>query len=299
MQYPSDTDRRFIELFDGHPDIYGTELGGCVREPLSEGFSHHLQYGIPCGVYPVYGGWTVWGCVDLDIKTDKKPSGDYETEEECDQAADRLCLALEYFRCSSSKERTRSYGRHVWVFCEEPVPSYLMRRALYVACKLADVTTREVNPKQEKLVGDSVGNYVRLPYPNRLSDSGGGRVFLFGEEPLCYEDAVANIRYVDVQGLATLASFYTEKPRQVSNPIPYSSTYRPEGTTTSGIVAWARRITPDDRSAALWWVANTLRSEGVSSAEAEAVLAECCKQWGKHDGREMKEITRLLGKVYA
>jgi hypothetical protein len=151
------TTDRFIKLFRGRGDVYGSETGGCIKMPLTrEVFDSHLAGDTPVGVYPMVplkGDWyTIWGCSDIDV--------------EDMPAAFNLREALEAGGVHAFVEKSRSKGYHVWVFASEPVLASDMRRMLLAAHQVADYPAREVNPKQEQLTSImQYGNYVRLPYP--------------------------------------------------------------------------------------------------------------------------------------
>lgn len=170
---------RFASLFGGREHVYGGGTDGRsfkLTQSWRDVAAGHLHHeGKAIGVYPMWPepcigshAWVCrWGCVDFDIKSDHHKSYDYETEDEAHIAAINLVNVLDAFKIEAWIERTRSCGRHVWVFATEPLAASFMRRALIVACQIAGVPIREVNPKSEGF-GDSIdtlGNYVRLPYP--------------------------------------------------------------------------------------------------------------------------------------
>lgn len=201
--------RDFATLFEGRTDAYGMEWGGCER-PQFHGADPHAYWlervrahlaGEPVGVYPMVpqhpwghpewglDGWDVkWGCVDLDVKAPGKRRWDYETEADAHVAAGNLVAALRALGITGWIERTRSYGRHVWAFASGWTPAADMRRTLLVACKLADVPPTEVNPKSERFESpQSLGNYVRLPYPGPLDQRLPTRVVLHNDLMLSLE----------------------------------------------------------------------------------------------------------------
>lgn len=179
----------FATLFEGSKDAYGTEAGGCFRpdpgNPMHswQNFVHaHLAGANPVGVYPMlrrkslYLGldgpqeweWVVgFGCVDLDHS---KPGAPYASPDDAHGAAVALQSVLAALDICSWIERTRSDGRHVWVFAATPVSAATMRNALVAACDIAQVSTKEVNPKQTYLEPEQVGNYIRGMYPGALNE---------------------------------------------------------------------------------------------------------------------------------
>jgi hypothetical protein len=167
---------QFIDLFQGNVNAVGGEDGMCWRiggEQRREQWEGHVRTHLdgsmePIGVYPMvfhqrfydaeahmHGGWCVhWGCVDFD-----------EGEDESWVHAKNLWTVLDMFGIRAWIERSRSKGYHVWVFAKEWTEAKLMREALLAGCQLVDAPTKEINPKQIELPPDSLGNYVRLPYP--------------------------------------------------------------------------------------------------------------------------------------
>ena len=63
---------RYISLFRGRGDAYGSWEGGCVRKPLdAHTFERHLKGEELIGVYPLIpyksSWWVPWGCTDIDV----------------------------------------------------------------------------------------------------------------------------------------------------------------------------------------------------------------------------------------
>lgn len=178
----------FANLFQGRTDAVGTEAGGCIRLPgewaVQRAIDLHLGHGgkDAIGIYPMRlfpmakatgsgefvraedatneAEWRVhWGCIDFD-----------EGEEISLVHARNVRTALQQLGLTSWIERSRSKGFHVWLFADEWVPARTMRRALLAACQLVDAPTKEINPKQEELNDDQLGNYVRLSHPGGLNE---------------------------------------------------------------------------------------------------------------------------------
>jgi hypothetical protein len=299
-----EADQVFLTAFAGRVDAFGTEEGGCWRiagEQTDIPLLHwHLnsteQHWSPLGVYPINEhGQTRWGCIDLDLHTPTKPAGDYPTPDQAHQAALTLTHVLAHYSIPSYVERTRSDGRHVWVFAASWLDPAIMRRALRVACKIAGVPDREVNPKQESLKPGQLGNYVRLCYPGRGSDQNSRRIFVMEEIPLGYREAMTALEYAPIQNLTRLATHWQDPPP----PAPlYVATEDIQNRKAQAILTWAAGAVPDDRSSGLWWAASRLRDDGLDPGLAVAVLSACAEMWGKYPGRETQECTRIVGKVY-
>lgn len=174
---------RFAWLFAGREDAHGLDGGGCSRVPPD--YAAHLRDGPGIGIYPMvprlsppdgsgvgHLEWVVrFGCVDLDVQREGKRRWDYDTTEQGHVAAFNLKRACNALGMEAWVELTRSRGFHVWVFAEEWVPASWMRRALLVACQVADVPPTEVNPKSEGFAEpETLGNYVRTVYPNGFNE---------------------------------------------------------------------------------------------------------------------------------
>jgi len=122
----------------------------------------HLEGEPPIGVYPLFrkdyqrtAEWYVnWLAVDLD-------EGEPDFVHACN-----LQRLLDRFGIQSWIERSRSKGFHVWVYLRQPLTAEMGREAMLGACRLVDVPTKEVYPKQTVLEGKGFGNCLLLPYPN-------------------------------------------------------------------------------------------------------------------------------------
>ena len=118
----------------------------------------HLERKTSLGVYPLWtrnGVWMVsWCAVDLD------------EGEKSSIHADNLIALLDKSGVKSWKETSKSKGYHVWVYLQEPIAATVARKALTGACRIVDVPTKEVYPKQTMLKEGALGNCLRLPYPN-------------------------------------------------------------------------------------------------------------------------------------
>ncbi len=309
----------FAELFAGRTDAYGTEQGGSQRyldNPSMDGlrgwrplWAGHLEGVKPIGVYPmVYGGtplvqppqWHVkWGCVDFDIAGPTHTKVDYETEAEAHDAARTLVSVLKHFGITGWIERTRSGGRHVWVFLRAWVDAPTVRRALLAACEIAEVATREVNPKQEALPEGALGNYVRLPYPGGKADGALVRCVYATPSDSVYTYAAEFVSHalesrVGAAEMHALAKLWIP-------PAPPKVQFTPEDVADStdrdleelrprmsGItyVTWQKGPPlGGDRSDTLFRLALRAFDDGFSAPEVLRVVADADKRWGKYHAR--------------
>jgi hypothetical protein len=330
----------FAELFEGRKDAYGTEEGGCKRlgedaAPAAAATWHflverHLQGLEPLGVYPMvqhpvvdkdidYGfpvEWCVkWGCVDLDVKREGKSRYDYETEEDAHQAARNLVTALEVLGTTGWIERTRSGGRHVWVFATGWTVAQYMRRALLVACQVADVPPTEVNPKQETLAEGALGNYVRLPYPGGWEDDGSRYIYPPPRPESEYKGgwfSISREGFVE-RALAArsephvykaAADLYVPPKPPVAVHVAPSAMHSDITRRLNGLAFTIWRDGPapgvSDRSRTLFTLAAACRDSGLAPTEAYGVVEDLDARIGKFVGRNdrEKQLTRIIERAY-
>lgn len=155
----------FEQLFAGRSDVTGGDAGVCLRQQPD--YRAHLDGTMPMGIYPLLDDATTWwGCIDVDVDDIGLAANTWKS--------------LKAIGLSSYVERSRSKGYHVWCFFDQPMPAALVRRALLVPSQLLgnELLSKEVNPKQAVLVPGSVGNYVRLPYPDGLHQTPERQVIL-------------------------------------------------------------------------------------------------------------------------
>ena len=300
------TDREavFAALFAGRTDAYGTENGRCARMPFDPALlaRRHLDGTELVGIYPMVhldNGWHVhWGCVDFDVQTKGKPSWDYEDEQAAHTAAVDLQTVLASRGITSWVEQTRSHGRHVWVFATQWIPARIMRRALLVACTVAQVSTREINPKQEDLPDTgSLGNYVRLPYAHSTD-----RPMLDGDTPILVDDFLSRALTgrTTFSLLNSIANLYVP-PKPVTQPKP---TFTPNGSSAPrelnalGRALWQNGPFDGDRSRGMFALAGYARRSGLSPSEVYDVLKTC--PWSKFQGRhdEDRRIQQIVERIW-
>jgi hypothetical protein len=331
----------FADLFEGRKDAYGADFGGSVHVPdvnrwtwddeSMSPWAKHLSGEEPIGVYPMvptgsiegrnfhFTTWSVkWGCVDFDIKSEGHKLSDYPTEEEAHDAALNLVDMLAEFGITAWIERTRSGGRHVWVFAETWVPASTMRRALHVACDLVGASTREVNPKSEGegQPPEFLGNYVRLPYPGGVARESRyiyARNFEIGNFPLPRDAFVESAlkKRCTADELEVLAKHYVEPKKsrilgQRLDPVPFSEVgVDAEITGKMGGLAWTilnEGPLPDgDRSTTLARLAHLCREDGLTPDEALAVVTAADLAWGKFHSRRdgERQLENMIETAFA
>lgn len=276
-------DEDFYALFRGREDVHGTWAGGCQHQPVTiEHINQHLDGNRGIGIYPATVDETCWwGCVDID--TDDLPT------------AVNLQTALRTKGVTAWTERTRK-GYHVWVFARQPVPLWVMRRALQAACAAIGYNPKEVNPKQESLAEVPLGNYVRLPY------FGGDDCF---ERYIFVHDITtqtsrrlslhefiwdAHASRASASDLEHLASLYTPEPKthitveDTIDSIELSLILnRVDGLSYT---IWKHGpLDGSDRSGTLARLAHKLAEQDFTADEMFAVLKSADRRWGKFHSR--------------
>lgn len=290
---------RFIKLFRGRGDVYGSEEGSCVKSPLTtQVFTDHLNGSTPIGVYPmvpIRGDWyTVWGCTDID-------TGDL-------QAAINLKEGFASAGIVAHIEKSRSKGYHVWVFASEPVLAKDMRR-MFLAChQVVDYPAREVNPKQETLNNSmQYGNYVRLPYPDYTDLSVPNRRVITDDEtpvPLGEFLDLAEANLVEPATVQRLAGFYKPPVTKTINTdyVPCESLAEAmRNLSPIGKVIWRDGPLPgNDRSRTLTRLGHECVRSGLNPSQTRVIVADADLRWGKYHTRTNGEleIDKLVARVY-
>lgn len=287
---------QFAGLFAGRTDAVGTEAGGSVRGdslPWEELWHNHLTGREPIGIYPLRAdGRCRWGCIDLDIRSDKKPSGDYANEDDANTVARNLQNVWSAVGIRSWIERTRSHGRHVWIFTDDWIDATVMRHAQLAVCQIAGASAREVNPKQTCLADGQLGNYVRLPYVGeqrpmiRGHDHSRYRLAEFlhsATHSLASETelaAVADLWQPPAQPTVVVDSDLAVQFRNAAGRVPPSIWFR---MNPKARAVFAHGPSDGDRSDGLVYLAGQCRLSGLNPAETVVVLREA--GWNKFAGR--------------
>lgn len=325
---------RFAALFEGRADAFGTDAGGCFR---SDGDTQlvrvrdHLAGSTPIGVYPMVPNtlpawpdtidrrlvkeypWLVkWGCVDLDVKGPSHATG-YDSEQEALEAALNLTAALRALGIVGWIERTRSRGYHVWVLASEWVSAATMRRALLVACSVVEVPPSEVNPKSEGFEStETLGNYVRLPYPGALANNPPVDQCRMVLEPsgsamglTTFLDA-AEASLTPTNALAEAVSLWTPPVLHHEKTMEFSGEVQLDEALTKRLGGLSFTILNEgpleggDRSGALFKLAHSCAKDGLSADEALAVVTAADRSWGKYWKRHNGDsyLRRTVEKAY-
>lgn len=302
----------FARIFRGRTDCYGmgTSAPYCVKLPLTDAvWWNHLNGAGAIGVYPLRrageaaaqrcvvlaNAYVGWGCVDIDFDDLN--------------LAKNIQRVLTEFGIPSYVEISRSKGYHVWVLDDtwNWFPAETMRDALRAACDIVDYSPKEVNPKQVD-GNNTVGNFVRLPYPNGFHETPERQVVLSPEGdrwalPFFLQAVEWSVK-IEYKHLAALA--------ELAPPAVAAQTYEPTRrvTLTQDVLtrlsplAWTvykdGPLEGHDRSSTLVKLAHLCRESGLSPDESLSVVGEADARWGKFAGRDDadEQLRKIVGSAY-
>lgn len=284
----------FDKLFAGRRDGYGLVEGGLCKEPLTlDVWQEHLTGTGSVGVYPIVDDMVHWGAVDIDLGDDLIV------------LAENLKKVLAAFNITAWIERSKGKGYHVFVFAQDWIPAATMRRALLVACDVAGVPPKEINPKQETLKDGEWGNYLNIPYAKVwaafekrvvLKDGVAMSAEDFARQALLLRNHVSNFTKV-----AALYKLPTRRQLEIGEVeldfdlSPYLNKIVTEGPLPD------KQTNRIDRSNYLARVAHICKDEALTAEQAFAVLVEADELHGKFHLREDCEgqLLKLVENAYA
>ena len=311
---------RFARIFRGRTEAYGTWNGGAIHYVVSTAlYDDHLNTeneGV--GIYPHLGiDGVTWGCIDVDggdfplegVRDDEhydRKQPEWHDWSAMERLAHNLSKALKLKNVPSVIEKTRN-GFHVWVFPQdETVPAKTMRRALMAACKVCKYDPNEVNPKQEVLAENKIGNYVRLPYNHGFAERM-ERYFLdpaTRQPVLDLEKAlrIAETHTAETRDLEAIAKMWTPPKKMAS----VDTTVAADGAVFK-LRGLARTIWDEgplpgsDRSSTLAHLAHLCREDDLTLNETYSVIVSADRRWAhkfyvRDDGEE--QMRNLVERVY-
>ena len=254
-------------------------------EPYVDAVRQHLEGEPPIGVYPLFrkdyqrtAEWFVnWLAVDLD-------EGEPDFVHACN-----LYRLLGRFGVQAWIERSRSKGFHVWVYLRQPLPAEMGREAMLGACRLVDVPTKEVYPKQTVLEGKGFGNCLLLPYPN-MGNPGRQVVVDLHDEPYGLDEFVetAWASRATAHAVRSIHALYQERHLK---PIAKVEQVRVRDDDNFGYIA--RRIwdgdIQQDRSNALYAFACSLFRQNYSDYTVLHLTGKLDERVGKFVGRNDRD----------
>ena len=254
-------------------------------EPYVDAVRQHLEGEPPIGGYPLFrkdyqrtAEWYVnWLAVDLD-------EGEPDFVHACN-----LYRLLGRFGVQAWIERSRSKGFHVWVYLRQPLTAEMGREAMLGACRLVDVPTKEVYPKQTVLEGKGFGNCLLLPYPN-MGNPGRQVVVDLHDEPYGLDEFVetAWASRATAHAVRSIHALYQERHLK---PIAKVEQVRVRDDDNFGYIA--RRIwdgdIQQDRSNALYAFACSLFRQNYSDYTVLHLTGKLDERVGKFVGRNDRD----------
>ena len=254
-------------------------------EPYVDAVRQHLEGEPPIGVYPLFrkdyqrtAEWYVnWLAVDLD-------EGEPDFVHACN-----LYRLLGRFGVQAWIERSRSKGFHVWVYLRQPLTAEMGREAMLGACRLGDVPTKEVYPKQTVLEGKGFGNCLLLPYPN-MGNPGRQVVVDLHDEPYGLDEFVetAWASRATAHAVRSIHALYQERHLK---PIAKVEQVRVRDDDNFGYIArriWEGDI-QQDRSNALYAFACSLFRQNYSDYTVLHLTGKLDERVGKFVGRNDRD----------
>lgn len=148
---------KFKYIFTGLDRAYGLWLKGnkarTLRKPLNDLlWENHLNGSCGLGIVPIQSNNKCrFGAIDID------------------QDGINLVALEEVVRRKNFPLivcRSKSGGAHLYYFADPPVPAIKIRKKLSGWAGKLGFGKSEIFPKQEKLTGDEIGNWINLPYFN-------------------------------------------------------------------------------------------------------------------------------------
>ena len=254
-------------------------------EPYVDAVRQHLEGEPPIGVYPLFrkdyqrtAEWYVnWLAVDLD-------EGEPGFVHACN-----LYRLLGRFGVQAWIERSRAKGFHVWVYLRQPLTAEMGREAMLGACRLVEVPTKEVYPKQTVLEGKGFGNCLLLPYPN-MGNPGRQVVVALHDEPYGLDEFVetAWASRATAHAVRSIHALYQERHLK---PIAKVEQVRVRDDDNFGYIA--RRIwdgdIQQDRSNALYAFACSLFRQNYSDYTVLHLTGKLDERVGKFVGRNDRD----------
>jgi KaiC/GvpD/RAD55 family RecA-like ATPase len=302
------TAKLLLNLFRGRPDVVAVAPAGShfrpvqLPEPLKPEWVEAVHFtNVKClGIYPLLTDSTVW-CSAIDF--DDKP-----------EAPDPLWLdkmSAMYYAAAGYEIHTLAElshsgrGGHLWAFYDSPIPAYVARQKWYALARRADVTLKEIYPRQDTLPPGGYGNLIRLPLAgeSHFFDIETGE----RQEPL---EALQTARRTTEHDARTcIYSITGAVPRPPEEPV--------QGTAANGL---SRRVNTlvtregtllakrwkgdcggmhdDSRSALVQSIANELVRQYVPTHEIAAAIKHWCAGEGYAKGDRDDFITRTVESAY-
>jgi hypothetical protein len=278
----------FYQLFRGNDRAYGGDEGKAIWQWVTlNKIARHLDGTEAIGIYPIQQRdaddeplLVRWGCCDID-------TGNWGE-------AWALTQALRAMGMEPWVERSRSKGWHIWVFSDEWVHAWEMRRALKCAYKAIDLPAKEANPKSEQLRANQLGNYVRLPYNGAAAE---GRQVMMKNltrtsdgDPMTLEEFMGQVTKVSAATIRKWAAKWYEPPRTTTVSVETLLEDDKLQALIERVNPYTRKVLLEgpksaDRSSTLQALAFALKNQGFTPQEVYQLVHSGDRLWGKFHTR--------------
>jgi len=211
MDFLGDQAIAFAELFSGNPNAYGVHIpvnnvkkgekakGKSFLERkhiTNDTYLKHLHGEKSIGVAPMMLDNTIlFGAIDIDV---------YPLNPV------KYISIIKKFNLPLIPCKTKSAGLHLYIFFKEPVKA---EKALPFLQEMRQIlglpADTEVFPKQARLVGDSVGNWINIPYFNHQETT--RYAYKHDLTPMTLDEFIAKAKIMSVS-LKDLESILKEAP---------------------------------------------------------------------------------------
>lgn len=192
---------------------------------------------------------------------------------------------------------------HVWIFADEPVPAYVVRRFWYAVAAVNDVPLVEIYPRQDRLGGKGLGNLIRYPLwgQSRFVD------IEHDLETIPPETCLADVKPVDATDLTLICSQLTgSKPHEDDDePDTRGLTPRVAQAVDRPHTLLGRRWEGDmqglndkSRSALVLSIARELVRQYIPTAEIETAIRVWCAANGYEKGEREDWVETTVAKAY-
>lgn len=170
------------DFFFGRTDAYGlwnNDTWVTIKEELTDKILlKHLNKEITIGIYPYYRKNNLWYCKWICIDIDDHNEKDIQKlKEKLDTRTYEIKILIkDYYKIERNNIGREISGRgyHIWIKLKDFTPlerAYKFKRIIEgLLLEVFNIST-EINPKQNEIKGNDLGNFVKLPFGiNRKSN---------------------------------------------------------------------------------------------------------------------------------
>lgn len=305
MSHSGEIAEKLLTRFRGRPDYVAIPNGPGFQpkqltEPLRPEWleSEHLGGKRCLGFYLMTEASEVY-CSAVDF--DNKPEN---PDPEWLDKAERLYYGLCQLGVVPLIEISQSgCAAHVWVFADEPLQAWLVRKFWYAAAESCDVPLVEIYPRQDVLGGKGLGNLIRYPLwgESRFVDAENDW------DTLSPADALDSIKTVSADELTTIVFRLTgSAPRQNAQEADTrglsrrvaSLVDRPNTLLGRRWEGDMQGLNDKSRSALVLSIACELVRNYVPTAEIEAAVRVWCAKEGYDKGERDDWVSGTVARAY-